>query len=357
MRDIPTLELGAGVTLVLNQRSLEGVREIAGEGTLRASDADVTLDLDGITHSVRVENKYGLLDSDPGGIAVEGALLIARPNGEVLRGGDQADRLLGGDGDDQLFGGAGDDLLRGGGGRDELDGGEGDDTLVVVGDLTAGGKEGTEEDSFRLGQSLESLNGQDLDEDAGGAAEILIGGPGEDRLFVYGTADLTNAEISGIEHIEVRSDVTFGADQVQAAQTLNGGGGSVVRLESPDGSPVELDLRDLAISNLAQIDIGPNVTLLVESSDDLGGTPVLTGQGTVQGVGGATLNLPATFAVERSLQLRNPDGSDATGNADVLDRVAATGPNGALRDTDGDDYLVGTAGADLFELFGAGRDV
>ncbi len=72
--------------------------------------------------------------------------------------GDEADNfLVGTDGDDTIVGLDGNDILRGGAGVDSMDGGAGDDKFVIVGDLSAGGKVDSDEDTEALGFPLTDL--------------------------------------------------------------------------------------------------------------------------------------------------------------------------------------------------------
>ncbi|MCC2596695.1 hypothetical protein LKR43_10120 [Pusillimonas sp. MFBS29] len=303
-------------------------------------------------------------------VPIDGVKLIVPPEVEIpdgvvlpdifesadmhLEGTDGADRLTGGSGNDTLLGGAGDDVLRGGKGSDTLDGGDGDDRFVIVGDLSGGGKIDSEEDSDALGFYLTELNGQNLGEDVD--AGVIRGGEGEDTLYVYGTANIEAWDIQGVEHVEIRSDVSFSQDffENNDIQTINGDGSSTLRISSE--TPITLDLSALdamRLSNIGHIELGEHVTLIVSDLDELGGARILTGSGTIMSSSGA-LDL-AGYTVTSSLGVKNEDGTDATG-AEVIDSVIERGEDGVYEGTDGDDYFSGSAAADIM-ISGDGDDI
>jgi Ca2+-binding RTX toxin-like protein len=360
--DFRTLNVGAGVTVVLDQADADSLQNLSGEGTLKASIATGTLNLASKYVTLAVQDKDGNDDATHGGgTYVEGKLLIGTESAEILTGGAMADRLEGGAGNDTLVGGDGNDVLRGGAGVDSMDGGAGDDTFVIVGDISGGGKVDSAEDTAALGFPLTNLNGQNLNEDEDGAIEIIRGGDGDDTLYVYGTADLTNYDITGIEHIEIRSDVTFNAKflndlVVNGNVSLTGDGSSTIRIDGGSaGDPLVVDLTaasSLQLSKIGQISLGPNVILKVASTDDLGGAHILTGEGTIQSTSGL-LSLSG-YTTTTTLAVKNVDGSSATG-AEVLDHVI-TSSGTTVNGTAGDDYLMGSAANETFYTSG-GNDV
>lgn len=273
---------------------------------------------------------------------------------QYLEGTDGNDRLAGGSGNDTLLGGAGDDVLRGGKGSDIMDGGEGNDRFVIVGDLSGGGKIDSEEDSDALGFHLTTLNGQNLGEDVD--AGVIRGGEGEDTLYVYGTADITAWDIEGVEHVEIRSDVSFSQDffENNDIQTINGDGSSTLRINSD--TPITLDLSALdalQLSNIGHIELGEHVTLIVSDLADLGGARILTGSGAITAATGS-LDLTG-YTVTSTLSVTNEDGTDATG-AEIISSVIERGEDGVYQGTDGDDYFAGSAAADIL-ISGGGDDI
>jgi Ca2+-binding RTX toxin-like protein len=194
-------------------------------------------------------------------------------------------RLNGGAGNDVLTGSAGNDVLRGGAGVDQMDGGAGNDAFVIVGDVSGGGKIDTVRDQEVLGFAVSQLNGQNLNEDEDGAVEIIRGGDGVDTLYVYGTADLSHYDMSGIEHIVIRSDVTFSVEALQSVSSVSGDGHSTVRIRynpSADTDPAvqqQLDLSHLQLAEIGQIDVGERVQLVLNTVAQLGSADSVIGNG------------------------------------------------------------------------------
>lgn len=349
-----TLNVGSGVTVVLDQADADSLQYLSGEGTLKASMTTGTLNLASKYVALAVQDKDGVVDDTHGGGSyVAGKVLIGAESADILTGSTNADRLEGGAGNDTLVGGDGNDVLRGGIGVDSMDGGAGDDTFVVVGDISGGGKVDSAADTAALGFPLTNLNGQNINEDVDGAAEVIIGGEGDDTLYVYGTADLTNYDITGIEHIEIRSNVTFNAkflnDLVTNGKvTLTGDGSSTIRIDGGSTSdPLVVDLTkasSLQLSKIGQISLGPNVVLKVASTADLGGAHILTGEGLIQSTSDS-LDLSG-YTKTATLVVKNLGGSDATG-AEVLDHVIASSGT-SITGTTGDDYLMGTSVSETF---------
>ena len=272
--------------------------------------------------------------------------------------------ILGTEGDDVLVGTSGNDIIRGGRGVDEMHGGDGDDVFIIVGDVSAGGKVDTEADTQALGFNLSSLNFQNLNEDEDGAVETVIGGAGEDTLYVIGTADISNYTIEGIEHIEIRSDVTFdleALDGTNSIRTINGDGSSVLRIDSGNSAtPVVVDLSSLTaaqLSGIDQIDVGANVELVIDSLNKLGDARVLTGLGKIKAKDADTdLTLSNRYSIQSTLVIENSDGSAADTSFAVVVEQVVKGAGGTINGTDDDEYLVGTAGNDVI-FSGAGNDI
>lgn len=352
--DLKTLNLGANVTLVVDQADVADLLYLTGSGTLRASDASGTLNLAGKYTSLAIQDKDGVPHLGHGGSIVNGDLLIASEAGETLSGGDGDDRLLGGDGNDILNGGAGNDILRGGKGYNEMHGGAGDDRFVIVGDLSGGGKIDSNEDTDVLGFPLTTLNGKTFGEDVGGG--VIRGGEGNDTLYVFGTADLSDWDIEGIENIEIRSDVTFYFNDEffdkNKIKSIKGDGISTLRIESDKPTTVDVStLEALKLSGIGHIDLGKNVTLQVTNLDQLGGARILTGTGKIEAKGGQ-IALPNTYSVETGLTFTNINDS-------AVDKISAVvgKKNGVIEDTPGNNYMPGTDYADTFKSINGGNDV
>lgn len=352
LADVLTLNVGPNVTLIVDQADIDAVRYLSGEGTIRASADSGTLNLAGKYTTLTVLNSAGLEDAGHGGANyLNGELLIGTDAGETLAGGDSDDRIDGGAGNDSLVGGAGNDILRGGGGVDSMDGGAGDDRFVVVGDVSGGGKVDSDEDAAALGFPISNLNGLNLDEDANGGAEVIRGGDGDDTLYVYGTADLSNYDITGIEHLEIRSRVTLNEAffKGSAIETINGDGNSMLRIDGGTASdPLIVDLTELQarrLTNLGQISLGEHVVLKVSSLSQLGGASILTGEGIIE--------LPSTPNVDlngytQTSTLTIKQGTTTKSAGVVLAHAfsAEDKVNGVITGTNDNDYLEGTAVGD-----------
>jgi len=281
------------------------------------------------------------------------------------------DRLEGDASNEVLIGGDGNDILRGGGGIDDMHGGDGDDRFVIVGDISGGGKVDSIEDTDVLGFPLTDMNFVDLNEDADGAAEVIDGGTGNDTLYVYGTADLSNYTIRGIEHIEIRSDVIFTEKLFDQLKSLTGDGSSTLRIKGGSAAnPYILDLTKLdsvTLQGIGQIELGEHVVLKISSLDQLGGSRIFTGAGSIKGAAGEDITLPSNYTLGTDFKVLNTaaDNSEtsAAGLAQVLDRIIKSKPGTLTLGTSGDDYIQGTEAKDTLDgkdgndvLSGAGND-
>lgn len=116
-----------------------------------------------------------------------------------LSGGGGDDAIASGNGADTLLGEAGDDSLRGSLGGDLLNGGEGNDTLRG----SAGG----------AAETLLGGEGDDLIHDSGlvGAGHVLNGGGGADTLEATG-ATLAGADFVGIEMLAIEARTVIAAE-------------------------------------------------------------------------------------------------------------------------------------------------
>jgi Ca2+-binding RTX toxin-like protein len=280
--------------------------------------------------------------------------------GMLREGTSGNDALTGLDGNDTLIGLGGNDTLRGGAGIDSMDGGSGDDTFVVVGDLSGGGKFDSVEDTAALGFPLSTLNGKNLNEDADGAAETIRGGSGDDTLYVYGTADLSKYDITGIEHIEIRSNVTFGSalfdsGRIDFIKTLRGDGSSIISfIGGTAQNPNVIDLsafNSIQLKEISQINLGENVVLKISDPTQLGGAEILTGIGTIEATG-AAIALNSNYSITQSLNVTNID----TSKVEILENVIIGESGKIIQGKSGNEYLIGTDYDDTIDG-GDGNDV
>lgn len=364
MTGVRRLTLDGQVVLIADARDLADVTHLGGSGTLKGSAGSPVPDLSGkiVSEKVQVQAADGSVVSPAthrAASVVPGLLKVSGDLADHLVGGTGHDRLIGAGGDDSLSGGEGNDTLVGGAGVDVMDGGAGDDVFVVLGDITSGGKIDHPLDDARVGRPLSSLNGQWHDDDAGGAAETVTGGDGEDTLLVVGTADISHYRLSGIEHIEIRSDVRLLADGVVGLSTVQGDGSSILRLVGASGS--EIDLGRIDLSGLGMLEIGEGLTVRIATTADLGGARILTGAGKIVS-SDATFALGSTYTVSSALSVQREDGVDARGAATVLGSIVTAPTTDAASGlqvypgSDGDDLITGSANADELRS-GRGTDV
>lgn len=352
-----TLNVSGGVTVIVDQADVDSLSILSGEGIIKASTSSSVLNLANKQISVVIQDKDGNVDATHGGgLYVEGKLLIGSESADALTGAEKADRLEGGAGNDTLIGADGNDVLRGGAGVDSMDGGAGDDRFVVVGDISGGGKVDSVADTAALGFALTTLNGKNLNEDEDGAIETIRGGDGDDTLYVYGTADLSKYDITGIEHIEIRSNVTFSQALLSgnAVKTLTGDGSSIINIAGGTASnPLVLDLSTLdsiKLKDIGQINLGENVVLKISSLDQLGEAQILTGTGKIEAT--TPLVLPSNYTLTSSLNVANVDKT----SAEVLESVVIGQSGSLIAGGSGNDYLIGTENDDSFDG-GNGDDV
>lgn len=352
-----------GVTLIVDQGDISSAQFIGGKGVLQASASAETLDLSGRTISVQVLDATGAVQSTAQHKAmavVGGNLLVAGFLDDALTGGAGDDRLLGSAGNDVLDGGAGNDVLMGGPGVDTLRGGAGDDAIIILGDVSKGGKTDNDADNAVMGRPMSSLNGALFNDDEDGAAEIVDGGDGEDTLYVVGSADISRYQISNIEHVEIRSDVIFRAEGMAALKTIAGDGSSIIRLIGLPGT--EVDLTRLSLSGVGMLEIGAGLTVKADSTAQLGGARIISGGGTLRFENAGTL-LDDSYSVTTSVEVVDSSGASAKGGA-ITHSAVTSGSSVDTKTgvvtffgTDGNDYIGGGEGSSDVLVSGAGDDV
>lgn len=163
--------------------------------------------------------------------------------------------------------------LIGGGGKDIITGGDGDDVVVIVGSTAAGQYSGSD----AIYDDLSELN--DRRESDVVVGENYDGGDGTDTLHIYGTVDLTGVTIKGFENIVVHSDVVFTEEQLLGVKSLEGDGGSTIRIRNGNDSAnnaADVDLSDIQMLNVGQLDIGKNINAIVDNSKNLAGIATIS---------------------------------------------------------------------------------
>jgi Ca2+-binding RTX toxin-like protein len=332
------------------------------------------ISLNGVDDSINLGKEAIIIDIEGKDVGDTSEPPVTPSDKETLTGDDSDNRLTGTDGDDTIIGLGGDDIIRGGAGTDSMDGGAGDDKFVIVGDLSSGGKVDSDEDTQALGFPLTDLNFKDLNEDEDGAEETIIGGDGDDTIYVYGTADISNDNISSIEHVEIRSDVTFNGNFIQEISTLNGDGSSTIRLVSKDDTPITIDLSTLQLNGIKHIELDKNITLKINSLDDLGGARIFSGEGTIQAKDGDLPPLGDEYTVEPTFHIQNSDGTevevrghthvvpprdikggDVVEGTDADDHIEGGASDDKMSTSDGDDVLIGQGGDDTYIIDGTGK--
>ena len=203
------------------------------------------------------------------------------------------DVILSGAGDDEVDAGAGSDIVNAGPGNDTVAAGAGDDVVVYVGSNARGAaayRAYAESDLADVRGSGIDLSGavslEALRDRAGndGAADRFDGGGGADTLVVFGTADLSGAELANIERIVIASDATFGAGQLANVESIRAGEGAVLRLAGSgavDLSRLRLGADAGAEGVPPHIEVGAEVTLLAPDAGALAGIRLLSGAGRV----------------------------------------------------------------------------
>lgn len=272
----------------------------------------------------------------------------------------------------------GDNILRARGGEDStMLGGSGDDDFVIVGDLTGGGKTDGSQTTQLLGQRLSDLGFADYREDENGGRIVIRGGEGNDTLHLIGSTDFSKFDIEDVENLRLYSEATASFENFQKFQTVVGDGRSTLNFVDQGQSPATFRLHELnEFSGIGRLNIGDNVTVNIESLDDLGGSKILTGQGSLDNIGTNTIILGNGMTLERGLStLGNIDvsntrfidsyvtpsrgvtlGDDGYIDIDVQGDMSAVGTGLDDRFTidDGDQIVSGNAGDDIYQIVGAG---
>ncbi|WP_373745918.1 VWA domain-containing protein, partial [Neisseria dentiae] len=302
------------------------VREESGNWVIALKETGDTLTLENQSANADAAvTSFEFSDGVMTHIELATAAGLIQTGDEAITGTDGADILVGTDGDDELYGLGGNDTLRGGNGADVADGGAGDDAFIAVGNLTAGSKSANKAYDAVLGQPLAGLSGTDWVEVAAG--DIFRGGEGSDTLYVFGTTDLSKATLDGIEKIDMPSDVTVTAGQLDSV-TVNGDGVATLRVKG-EGAEKVLVLDDQQLNGVKQLDIGSNVVIEVKNLAALNGVEIFSGSGTLRFT--EPTQLTNDHSVAGEVKVVNSDGTSATGKAEALDNIISASDENAVR--------------------------
>lgn len=275
-------------------------------------------------------------------------IVSAQGGDDLVQGGSGIDLILGGNGDDTLQGDGGDDVLIGGNGDDVLEGGVGDDVLVGI-DRGLNGQTTGE-----LGDLLQSglISDASLPDDGedGHGSDTLLGGDGEDALFLGGGDVGTGG---------AAEDSFIIGDWIEA--------GSVATITDYDPAADFLEYSYVGTGTAPQVSVTP----------DEDGNALLSIDGEVVALvvgAGSTLTASAVTLIERA----GDDTVDAglniitgTSEADLIDGravgdeisgqqgndvIAAAGGRDVVFAGDGNDTVFGGDAADIL-WGGVGNDV
>ena len=308
-----------------------------------------------------------------------------------LEGRAGKDTLRGGDGNDTLAGGTGNDLLQGGFGNDRLDGGEGDDTLEGGdGDdelrdshgnniLRGGaGKDYLYDDATwqaGAGSLLDGGAGDDSIHIAGSAVRRVLGGTGNDLIYVTAGVDPAGAPLLEIDAGDGNDSLWFSNQKAPRAISVTGGAGSDrygFAQYTQEGAVVTIrdfktgargDVLDV-FSFFAPTNLNPFGTGHARLIQDGSRVLLQIDRDGATGPGAYTTQVVldnttvAAFASDNFHEGSHPDGSSRGQTIDGgtgADRLIGGRLDDILRGADGNDTLDGGLGNDLLEG-GAGND-
>ena len=271
---LDAIDLGPDVTLAITETGVLtalGLAEISGVGVIDAGNSQEVVE--------------ALRQIDTGETEVAPLVLEGSEGNDTLTGMAGDDTLQGLGGNDTLTGGDGNDLIRGGTGADSINGGDGDDIIVLVGTTSASqytsaaitNPAGSDVDLSSL-ISLSDLNGQIVSEAKAG--ETIDGGTGNNRLFVYGTVDLTEVTLTNVNQLIVNSEVTLTSQQFFSLRNIIGDGNSILNVVPINGeSSIIIDLSRTSISGIDTLNAYNNVLLQIDDISDLEGVSLIKPQG------------------------------------------------------------------------------
>ena len=361
------LEGGAGADRLFGGAGVDWV-------SYAGSDEAVTVDL---------EVGTGEGGDAEGDVIVNFENVLGSVHGDVLGGGDGANRLSGGGGNDRLLGGGGDDMLEGGAGADRLFGGAGVDWVSYAGsdeavtvDLEVGTGEGGDAEGDVI-TNIENVIGSEYDDFLTGddSANRLSGGDGDDWLNGGAGADRLNggAGVDWVSYSGSDRGVTVSL-ALGTAYRGHAAGDTIIDIENLNGSSYADRLLGDNAANSLWGRAGDDTLEGRAGNDTLGG-----GSGADLLDGGAGVDWVSYWysdeAVTVDLEVGTGEGGHAEGDVIVdIENLQGSsyadwllGDNAAnslwgragddtLEGRAGDDWLNGGAGADRLDG-GAGVDV
>jgi Ca2+-binding RTX toxin-like protein len=237
---------------------------------------------------------------------LDGSTLDGAAGDDTLTGGKYTDFLAGGDGVDRLSGGRGNDTLNGGAERDILRGGAGDDLLIVsTGEVEAG--------------------------------EILDGGAGNDWLAAFAdagtTLDLTDAQITGLERLEINGALLLTRAQLAGFSRLDVAGLATLSLS-------DAGFTDLTGAAWYGYSANSRLTLLGSAGRD-----VIVGRDSAD----IAPSLAGYASYSANDSIFGQDGNDVLNGGSGNDTLFGEAGNDLLRGDGGIDALDGGAGADTLD--------
>ncbi|MBQ0749568.1 MAG: hypothetical protein KBT70_05150 [Roseovarius sp.] len=275
---------------------------------------------------------------------------------DLVQGGAGTDLILGGNGADTLSGDGGDDALIGGGGNDLLDGGTGDDVLIGIDRGLNSQTTGQLSDLLQRGL-IGDASLPDEGEDGHGA-DTLLGGDGEDALFLgggdVGTGGAAEDNFIIGDWIEAGSVTTItdydpAADFVEYSYVSTGTVPQVSVTQDEDGNALlSVDGVVVALVSGAGATLTASAVTLVERAGD---DSTDTGPNIITGTTGADLINGRDVGDEISAQ----DGNDVIAAAGGRDVVFAGDGNDIVSGGNAADVLWGGVGNDVV-IGGAGGD-
>lgn len=149
-----------------------------------------------------------------------------------------------------------------------MSGTAGNDVFVIVGAIAA--RQYDYDDVLWADTTIQNdiVQTETTTSSATGITSVNPNGSGYDVLHVYGIANLRGVDVSNISQVYLHSDVEFTESQLASfteGTRIIGDGSSTLRIANSDAESV--DLSRLGLENLAQLDIGDNVSAIMSQTN------------------------------------------------------------------------------------------